>query len=378
VPNGWESIATMLMAWLVAGALAGVPVLLLRLRNGGHQWFPAAPAWRAEWGGSVVALCFAVTIFAPAVAYGLVRSAGLFDTLYGPGFPIEAPPDRKPSPEETSAATLRGLWASTIAFPISLTIILGILATHTQSIRHFLGLTRRDLARKAFPAWVAWVILTPVAFGVFIAANLLLNELSGRIPDKHPLTQLGEFAREREWILFALQVVVLAPFMEELIFRGVLLPWMIRPELRSGPDRVMSCRDRSLIVCALAISTTVILHLGDIQGAFRERDWFSLAEHLASTLFLVLLLPLFLLLPRWSKLGRSIRLRSLRQGRAVFANAMLFAAVHASVWPSPVPLFVLGLGLGWLAIRSRGILVPFLVHALFNSVSCIYMLMGGE
>ena len=63
--------------------------------------------------------------------------------------------------------------------------------------------------------------------------------------------------------------------------------------------------------------------------------------------------------------------------RAIYASAALFALVHAGVWPSPIPLFVLGLGLGWIAIRSRGVLVPIVVHGLFNAVSAVYVLRGA-
>jgi membrane protease YdiL (CAAX protease family) len=47
-----------------------------------------------------------------------------------------------------------------------------------------------------------------------------------------------------------------------------------------------------------------------------------------------------------------------------------------TTWPNPVPLFVLGLGLGWLAVRTNGVLVPILVHALFNAVSAVFLLPG--
>jgi membrane protease YdiL (CAAX protease family) len=66
--------------------------------------------------------------------------------------------------------------------------------------------------------------------------------------------------------------------------------------------------------------------------------------------------------------------RKRRTAGAVYASAALFAAVHSSVWPSPVPLFALGLGLGYLAVRTRGILVPVIVHGLFNAVSAVYVL----
>jgi membrane protease YdiL (CAAX protease family) len=66
-----------------------------------------------------------------------------------------------------------------------------------------------------------------------------------------------------------------------------------------------------------------------------------------------------------------------RHARGIYASAALFALVHAGVWPSPIPLFFLGLGLGWLAVRTRGILVPVIVHGLFNAVSAVYVLRGA-
>ena len=63
--------------------------------------------------------------------------------------------------------------------------------------------------------------------------------------------------------------------------------------------------------------------------------------------------------------------------RALYVSAAFFALVHSAVWPTPIPLFFLGLGLGWLAVRTRGIFVPVIVHGLFNAVSAVYVLRGA-
>jgi membrane protease YdiL (CAAX protease family) len=46
---------------------------------------------------------------------------------------------------------------------------------------------------------------------------------------------------------------------------------------------------------------------------------------------------------------------------------------HVAVWPSPIPLFVLGLGLGVLAEGTRSLVGPIVVHSAFNAVSCGYL-----
>jgi membrane protease YdiL (CAAX protease family) len=52
---------------------------------------------------------------------------------------------------------------------------------------------------------------------------------------------------------------------------------------------------------------------------------------------------------------------------------LLFASFHAQVWPSPIPLFFLGLGLGWLSYRTQSLIGPIVAHALFNAVACIVL-----
>jgi membrane protease YdiL (CAAX protease family) len=61
---------------------------------------------------------------------------------------------------------------------------------------------------------------------------------------------------------------------------------------------------------------------------------------------------------------------------AVFGTALIFGAVHAFAWPTPIALFVLGVGLGYLALRTRSLVAPVLVHSLFNGVSFALLLLG--
>lgn len=52
---------------------------------------------------------------------------------------------------------------------------------------------------------------------------------------------------------------------------------------------------------------------------------------------------------------------------AIGVSSLAFAALHASLW-SFLPLAVLGLGLGWLAARSRSLWPAITAHVLYNGV----------
>ena len=78
-------------------------------------------------------------------------------------------------------------------------------------------------------------------------------------------------------------------------------------------------------------------------------------------LFVLALVPVFLLV--WWRSRTPV-------GPAVFGTAALFAAFHSGVWPSPVPLLLLALGLGIIAYRAQSLAAPMLIHALFNCFNC--------
>ena len=59
-------------------------------------------------------------------------------------------------------------------------------------------------------------------------------------------------------------------------------------------------------------------------------------------------------------------------------SATLFAALHASHGPDPIPLFMLAVGLGYLYQRTHRILPCVTVHFLLNSVTlAVFLLQNG-
>jgi membrane protease YdiL (CAAX protease family) len=88
-----------------------------------------------------------------------------------------------------------------------------------------------------------------------------------------------------------------------------------------------------------------------------------LAPLFEETLFRGVLLPV---LGRW-----------LGSRRAVLLSAALFAAAHLSLGEF-VPLFVLGIGLGVLRLRSGRLAASVLMHALWNGLTFVNLLLLGS
>ena len=58
-------------------------------------------------------------------------------------------------------------------------------------------------------------------------------------------------------------------------------------------------------------------------------------------------------------------------------SALFWAAIHVENWPAPVPLLVLGLALGWLYERTGSLVAPVALHATFNGISTVWVLLGS-
>ncbi|MFO0801010.1 MAG: CPBP family intramembrane glutamic endopeptidase [Gemmataceae bacterium] len=175
-----------------------------------------------------------------------------------------------------------------------------------------------------------WLVVTPVVLVLHATVNAVFVA-AGFAVEEHPLA-----TRTPEPAALVAQACFLAPLVEEVIFRGVVLL-----TLRAAGEWL------TWVVLAVAVGVAAY-YGGAAPGVFAG-----------------------LLGLGWAG-GRA---RALDRG--VYGSAVLFAAVHSAVWPTPIPLFVLGLGLGWVAVRTTGLLAPFLVHGLFNTVSVLYVLSSG-
>jgi membrane protease YdiL (CAAX protease family) len=345
----WTDAARMATSGLLVAAGA-VPVgLVARARRPrGEPPLPRWAPWPVPWTGFEVVVAFLmVTIVLPVAALQLLTSTGFYQHIYGADFLLPGAPDADPE-QLKEANTLRMLWANLLALPA----VIGLLWLAAKSLYpkwkpNLAG--RGSTAGKVWLAVAAWLALAPVVLTFNAVVNAVAQWLDVP-PETHALAKLA--ARPLlDQVLFALEACVGAPLREELIFRGVLLAWCVG-RIRvpgAGPTPLTDARPAFVMVAVVA------------RAVMEQRT--------GPIVFAALLVVGFALVWRFARVGA-------RRARAVYATAAFFAMVHAGVWPNPVPLFVLGLGLGWLAVRTNGIVVPAVVHGLFNAVSVAFVLRG--
>jgi membrane protease YdiL (CAAX protease family) len=250
----------------------------------------------------------------------------------------------------------RGDWSVFVTRPLSagllaaalllLIIVLIRRSSETRPPRRAWVRTGPKLAAQLALACLTWLVLTPLVLALFALATIVFSSL-GIESDAHPLTL---FRREGSPVragLFLVSVTVLTPLAEELIFRGTMLVWAAKDRLRS---QIL------IVVAGLFAAGTAK------PGSVLWPVWFWCLGVAFHTFVL------------W-------RCRDLPGARArlaaITSSSLVFAAAHSAVWPTPIPLFVLGLGLGWLTLRTGSILAPTVVHGAFNLVSVIVVLRGG-
>ncbi|MBX7106976.1 MAG: CPBP family intramembrane metalloprotease [Gemmataceae bacterium] len=212
--------------------------------------------------------------------------------------------------------------------------------------------------------WAAWLPVVVATAILHLAVRWLATQYGSEGVSDHTLLETlhANPNSRRLWLLIAGQAIVCAPIIEEIFFRGCLQPWLVNR--RWGGD--------------LAVVLGMVAAVGVRQ---ETTSTFSLV---LPAVYIALAGCAF-----WMAEGPLLAVRNFAGGfgtalvpddvggrttyRAVVGAALLFAAVHSSSWPDTVPLTVTGLGFGWLAWRTQGIVASTVCHMLFNATMLAMM-----
>jgi membrane protease YdiL (CAAX protease family) len=295
----------------------------------------------------MVIVLLVVSWFCPMLVQEGLRASDFFLHVYGQELLQEA---RGDGPARKLAQTRVELWRAVLSLPLQVATVPLLLLTWPAR----LGLTRWKLGSNLLLGLLAALVLTPVVYGIQYGVIMLHQTWLQQPIEEHPLLGLRQDILPFEWVVLILSVMLAAPVLEELLFRGMMQPWFA-----SRPWGAVLPTAFALLLAVVSRSQG----LGQYWGV----DWGKVLLELAPAFFVLVMAPIVVILQQGCRTPVPA---------GVFGTSLLFAAAHASVWPSPVPLLVLGLGLGWLAQRTGSLVAPILVHALFNGVGCVLFWWG--
>jgi membrane protease YdiL (CAAX protease family) len=191
-------------------------------------------------------------------------------------------------------------------------------------------------------------------------------------PDQqHPVLQmLAEKSDVAALVLAVFVAVVLAPLVEEFLFRAFLQGW-----LETSPWKSLS-RKRIHRPKSLDPSTNPP---SIIENPI---EWNSVQPEIAETSPENPYPPPMVIERQFEDCDVPTNDELMTPGRpaiaAILISSVIFAMLHANNWPSPVPLFFLALILGYLYNRTHRLLPCIVVHALFNGLSVAAVLSGVD
>jgi membrane protease YdiL (CAAX protease family) len=305
----------------------------------GERLLPDAKPKVVPWGAASVWIVFLIWMITTVLAGAVVNEA-----ITG-GLPGAS---HSENPEHPAPPPWLPIWqiaSTTLANGLLIFLIPAWLRATTGAQREHLGLSLRECVRNALRGFVGCMAILPAVYGVQLLALRIWPM------NAHPMQDMLEFSGAPAMMVLAvLAGILLAPAVEELMFRAVLQGWLTRVAnewaARLAPGEP---QDEG----AVASECPAGSHEGEGQVATRRMPR---------------------LLPRVPAfgLGRTGRLRVAEWGPCVLTS-LIFAGIHWSQWPAPLALFPLSMALGWVYQRTGGLVAPIVMHASFNAISTVLL-----
>ena len=307
------------------------------------------------WTGTELLLSvYLAWLFWPAMVQATLQGVGFYPWFYGPELVAAAESKTIDADEKRQALSRLSLWPSALAAPFQVLTFPLIFAACSGTRLEQLGLTGRRFGRNLLSGLVGMLVLAPATFATFWLVQTVYSWSGEGGVEKHALEIVAQQQLfPSEWVLLVFTAMLAAPVREELIFRGVLQPWL-------------AARPWGGHAAMLAAFALAVWHRWDQLLTAWPQGVGTFAEAATPALVVLALMPVYLLVCWRSRTPVP---------PAIFGTALLFGFIH-DVWPTPIPLFVLALGLGLLAYRTRSLVGPIVLHSLFNGVSCVRLILG--
>lgn len=348
--------ANLFLAAAAAAMIGSVIVLgfLIRTAWRREQFLPWTPRQPVPWTSGDLALCALIWFFTQIAVLAFLSSAGY---------------DLKPGADKLdTVSACAQLFAQIAGSAISAAAVLLLLTLRAGATPTDLGVDSDEIGRD----------LLLGLFG-FLAALLPVYGLQAMLtrwqPSEHPLVVL--LKNDSSFNLSALAVltaVVMAPLVEELLFRVVLQGWFEKAETflmarRHGvkPETVEAI-DSDPVDQALFDALPDLPPESAAEASVPVEEVTHIAEPTPESVFQS---PHVVDMPETAVPAKVLRSwLGLPQGWwPILGSALMFALMHLGNGPDPIPLFVFALVLGYLYQRTHRIWPSLVAHMLLNGSS---------
>jgi membrane protease YdiL (CAAX protease family) len=316
-----DAILTLVFSATVAGAFVTWMVLGVRLSNR-ERLLAYEPRRPVPWDGFDVLAAIAIFIIAQFACLSL--AVNLFDATW--------PQDRKHASPQFELAAFTGNLAASV---VTLCGCLALLKFRAGATLTDLGFDLRKVPHDLKTGLVAFVAAAPVVYGI----QVVLVQVIG-IKYDHPLINAVEDRPSGLIVWIAvISAVVVAPILEEFLFRVLLQGWLEKLQLRRSK--------------AVANLFTELPPVPSPEGTLLAPAESAIAPDGKD-------LEIAGEPPKYSLITAP-----------VLISSTLFALVHWGQGAAPIPLFFLGLVLGYLYQQTHRALPSITVHMLLNGVSML-------
>lgn len=355
------------LAYVGLAIVCGVVVLAACAGQGCFRGLLPRQRERAvPWGGlEVFTLAFLWQALQVSTAVLLIRT-GFFSAVYGADY-SSALLAGAPEGEHALRDARISLWGTAASFPLEILLILGFLGVTRGVLPYQLGWTAHRWRKDLALGYIGWLLVMPCISALNYLVNWLYALGHGGKVEEHALVQLLTDPSSPlplgDWIAAFILAFLAAPFVEEMLFRGVIQRWVVR--------RAWSAD----LIIALSFIIGLAGRYDKVQAGLQlglTRDGVvNLLDGFSPALFVLAMIPGYAFAERlaWRWIPTP------NAARGIYATALLFAMVHYNVWPSPIPLFPFALSLGFIAYRTQSLLGPILMHSLFDGVSAITLVL---
>ena len=336
--------------WALGRIWRGIPLL---------SGVGPSPLRPARWGAltvlAVIVLYLLVNtsifrLYAGATGRQIPRAVGRAEPADGAGN-LEKVPDQKPGARAPDApakvATEQTQGELMLQLAVVNTMLLLLLPA---AVRLTSGATLADLGITLID-WKKQVVRGVCAAMLMIPAVGAIQSLATRVwpSQRHPveLMVLEQFTPGVA-LLALLSTVVLAPVIEEMLFRGIVQRWLSRL-FGEQPSQEPILKERPPL---WVDDQTGDWHSEEPEGVPDDESASGPGDN--STL------------GDGSPAGATL---------AIIVTSALFAAMHLPQWPAPIAIFLLSMGLGSLYQRTGSLLSAIAMHGTFNGFNTVLMLL---